>query len=148
MDKAMKAHKYYRIKGFTFYDYEAFTGNNHKNKKFITKENNINNINTSKINKQLQLQSNIFNDENIQKNENDINKIKQRIKTAENLDESKHKKKFFLIEDINIINNNENKKQEENNKILSNALNENIPDRNTWGAPHNNWENSKIKTLI
>ena len=92
----------------------------------------------------MQLQSNIFNDENIQKNENDINKIKQRIKTAENLDESKHKKKFFLIEDINIINNNENKKQEENNKILSNALNENIPDRNTWGAPHNNWENSNL----
>ena len=144
MDKAMKAHKFYRIKGFTFHDYDAFTGNNHTNKKFITKENNINNINASKINKQLQLQSNIFNDENIQKNENDINKIKQRIKTAENLDESKHKKKFFLIEDINIINNNENKKQEENNKILSNALNENIPDRNTWGAPHNNWENSNL----
>ena len=105
MDKNMKAHKYYRIKGFTFHDYEAFTGNNHKNKKFITNVNIINNMNASKINKQLQLQSNIFNDENIQKNENDINKIKQRIKTAENLDESNHKNKFFFIDEINGINN-------------------------------------------
>ena len=148
MDKAMKAHKFYRIKGFSFHDYEAFTGNNHKNKTFITNENNNNNINASKINKQLQLQSNIFNYENIQKNENDINKIKQRIKTAENLDESNPKKKFFLIDDININdnnnNNNENKNQEENIKILSNSVNENIPDKNIWGAPHNNWEKSNL----
>ena len=144
MDNAMKTHKYYRIKGFIFHDYEAFTGNNHKNKKFITNLNNINNMNASKINKQLQLESNIFNDENIQKNENDINKIKQRIKTTENLDEFNHKKKFFFIDDINDINNNENKNNEENNKILSNSVIENIPDKNIWGVHHNNWENSNI----
>ena len=142
-DKAMKTHKYYRTKGFTFHDYEAFTGNNHKNKKFITNENDVNNINASKINKQLTLQSNIFNFENIIKNENDINTIKKRIKTAENTNESNQKKKFFFLDNIN-DNNNENKNQEENNKILLNSANENIIDKNIWGAPHGNWERSDL----
>ena len=48
-------------------------------------------------NKQLTLQSNIFNFENIIKNENDINTIKKRIKTAENTNESNPKKKFFFL---------------------------------------------------
>ena len=142
-DKAMKTHKYYRTKGFTFHDYEAFTGNNHKNKKFITNENDANNINASKINKQLTLQSNIFNFENIIKNENDINTIKKRIKTAGNTNESNPKKKFFFLDNIN-DNNNENKNQEENNKILPNSANENIIDKNIWGAPHGNWERSDL----
>jgi len=142
-DKAMKTHKYYRTKGFTFHDYEAFTGNNHKNKKFITNENDANNINASKINKQLTLQSDIFNFENIIKNENDINTIKKRIKTAKNIDESNPKKKFLFLDNIN-DNNNENKSQEKNNKILQNSVNENSIDKNIWGAPHGNWERSDL----
>ena len=90
-------HKYYKTKGFTYIDNEGFSGNVNNNVKFVSNENNINNnINNTKINKQLQLQSNIFNDENLQKNENDINKIKQRIISAESSDESRPKKYFLL----------------------------------------------------
>ena len=105
---------------------------NAKNNKFILTENNQNNnINNCKINKQLQLQSNIFNDENIQKNENDINKIKQRIKLAEDSDENKPKKHFFI-----------------NNKtpihISGKSFDNNTEDKSIWGALHNNWEKSNM----
>ena len=145
LDKNVKAHKFYRIKGFTYHDYDAFTGNNHTIKNFISSENNFDNINTSKINKQLQLQSNIFNnDENMQKNENDINKIKQRIKTAKNSDEANPKKRFFFLNKFININDNNNNENEENKKLLSSSMTENNTDRNTWGAVHNNWENSNL----
>ena len=74
----------------------------------------------------MQLQSNIFNDENLLKNSNDINKIKQRIILTENTDETKPKKYFFHF-----------------NKS-TNSLTENIKDKNIWGSLHNNWEKSNI----
>ena len=130
LDKNVKAHKFYRIKGFTYHDYDAFTGNNHTIKNFISSENNFDNINTSKINKQLQLQSNIFNnDENMQKNENDINKIKQRIQLAEKSNETKPKNHFFHF------------------KTTSNILTEKTDDKNIWGSLHNNWEKYNIDWL-
>ena len=133
VENAFITHKFYKTKGFTYFENDNNGGNNNDNYKFVpTEPNEINNTNNSKINKQLQLQSNIFNIENIQKNSNDINKIKQRIILAENTDESKPKKYFF------IDNNNPNKIKEENIKS------ENIEDKNIWGALHNHWEKSNI----
>ena len=133
-------HKYYKTKGFTYIDNEGFSGNVNNNVKFVSNENNINNnINNTKINKQLQLQSNIFNDENLQKNENDINKIKQRIISAENSDESKPKKYFFIGNNNNI--------NIEEQKEVKNESNKNFEDRNIWGALHNNWEKSNLNWM-
>jgi len=133
VENAFKTHKFYKTKGFTYFENDNNGGNNNDNYKFVgTEPNEINNTNNSKINKQLQLQSNIFNIENIQKNSNDINKIKQRIKLAENTDESKPKKYFFTD------NNSNSKNKEENTKS------ENIEDKNIWGALHNHWEKSNI----
>ena len=133
-------HKYYKTKGFTYIDNEGFSGNVNNNVKFVSNENNINNnINNTKINKQLQLQSNIFNDENLQKNENDINKIKQRIISAESSDESRPKKYFF-------IGNNNNINIEEQKEVKTES-NKNFEDRNIWGALHNNWEKSNLNWM-
>ena len=127
VENALKTQKYNKKKGFTHYDTDGLYDNN----KFIINDNDINyNINNCKINKQLQLQSNIFNDENLKKNENDINKIKQRIKLAENSDESKPKKYFFFNP-----NKTQNKKDESKNSLDNN-------DKNIWGAYHSNWEKS------
>ena len=100
--------------------------NNHK---FLLTDNLNNNINNSKINKQLQLQSNIFNDENLTKNGNDINKIKQRIQLAEKSNETKPKNHFFHF------------------KTTSNILTEKTDDKNIWGSLHNNWEKYNIDWL-
>ena len=131
VENAFKAHKFNKTKGFTYYDTDGI----HDNNKFILNENNLNNsINNCKIKKQLQLQSNIFNDENLQKNENDINKIKQRIKLAENQNETKPKKYFFV----------NSSKTPTKNDISKKSLENNIEDKNIWGAPHNHWEKSNV----
>ena len=131
VENAFKAHKFNKTKGFTYYDTDGLYDNN----KFILNENNLNNsINNCKIKKQLQLQSNIFNDENLQKNENDINKIKQRIKLAENQNETKPKKYFFV----------NSSKTPTKNDISKKSLENNIEDKNIWGAPHNHWEKSNV----
>ena len=136
VENAFKTHKFYKTKGFTYFENDNNGGRNNDNHKFVpTEQNDISNTNNSKINKQLQLQSNIFNLENIQKNENDINKIKQRIILAENTDESKPKK-YFLVD-------NNTKNKEETNKS-ENILSENMEDKNIWGAIHNHWEKSNI----
>ena len=125
-ENGFQTHKYYKAKGMDYFDDSNFNRNINNNYKFLTTDNLNNNINTSKINKQLQLQSNIFNDENLLKNGNDINKIKQRIILTENTDETKPKKYFFHF-----------------NKS-TNSLTENIKDKNIWGSLHNNWEKSNI----
>ena len=131
VENAFKAHKFNKTKGFTYYDTDGLYDNN----KFILNENNLNNsINNCKIKKQLQLQSNIFNDENLQKNESDINKIKQRIKLAENQNETKPKKYFFV----------NSSKTPTKNDISKKSLENNIEDKNIWGAPHNHWEKSNV----
>ena len=133
VENAFKTHKFYKTKGFTYFDYEGYN-NDFKNNSYIFIENNPNDsINNCKIKKQIQLQSNIFNKENLQKNQNDINKIKQRIKLAESTDESKPKK--YILTDANI-----NKTPLKKN----NDLDDNMGDKNIWGALHNNWEKSNM----
>ena len=131
VENAFKTHKFYKTKGFTYIKNDGLYGNAKNNKFILTENNQNNNISNCKINKQLQLQSNIFNDENIQKNENNINKIKQRIKLAEDSDENKPKKHFFI-----------------NNKtpihISGKSFDNNTEDKNIWGAKHNNWEKSNM----
>ena len=118
----IKNHKFYKSKGFTYQENNYMTEN-----KYIQPDQYPGN--SSKINKQIHLQSNIFNenDEN-KKKANDINKIKERIKTAVENDEDRPKK---IIKTI--INNNRNKRMEGPDN-----------DRNIWGALHNNWEKSNL----
>ena len=119
-EQAGKNHKYYKTKGFTYKD------NNYSfENKFIANENCSGNI--SKINKQIQLQSNIFKNDNNNKNENDdIDKIKQRIKSAQETKEEKQPKKPYIKKEINKSRNNQ-----EN-------------DRNIWGVVHTKWEKSNL----
>ena len=118
----IKNHKFYKSKGFTYQENNYMTEN-----KFVQPEQYPGN--SSKINKQIHLQSNIFNenDEN-KKKANDINVIKERIKMAAEADEDRPKK---IIKKI--INNNRNKREEGPDN-----------DRNIWGALHNNWEKSNL----
>ena len=136
VENAFKTHKFYKTKGFTYFENEGLDDNYNNNNKFILTENNNNSINNCKIKKQLQLQSNIFNDESLQKNKNDINEIKQRIKLAENTDETKPKKYYYAGD-------NNNKTPEQKDKIR-NELNEDIEDKNIWGSVHNKWEKSNM----
>ena len=114
-EKNMKNHKFYKTKGFT---YNGNGGNNsNNNNKYISLYNNYNN---SKINKQLELQSNIFNNtdgnidiNNSQKKENELNQIKQRLKLLENKGEKKQKKPLIVINPV--INNAKNNKDINNN---------------------------------
>ena len=115
-EQARKLHKFYKSKGFTYNDNDGYNLNK---KRFITIDNNYDNC---KINKQLELQSNIFNTldkENLQKNENDLNEIKQRIKLAEKNDETKPKKAFILNKNINKNSNHVNDNNNINTDITS-----------------------------
>ena len=124
-EQAGKLHKYYKSKGFTYRDNEKKKLNDCK---FITPDNCPGN--NSKINKQIQLQSNIFSNEN-NKNVNDVEKIKERIKNAEEeKEENKEKKEKNFIYKKKI------------NKPGNAQLNEN--DRNIWGALHSKWESSDL----
>ena len=118
--KGLKNHKFYKSKGFTYQDNNYCTEN-----KFV-QPNQIHG-NNSKITKQIQLQSNIFGEKN--KNSEDINKIKERIKMAEENDEDKPKKIF---------------QKKDNNKTTNQNKEGQEYDRNIWGAIHNNWEKSNL----
>ena len=118
--KGLKNHKFYKSKGFTYQD------NNYcKENKFV-QPNQIHG-NNSKLTRQIQLQSNIFGEQN--KNSEDINKIKERIKMVEENNEDKPKKIF---------------QKKDNNKITKQNIEGQEYDRNIWGAIHNNWEKSNL----
>ena len=120
--KNIKDHKFYKSKGFTYQEHNYLEEN-----KFIQPDKYPGN--SSKITKQIHLQSNIFpgKENNVNKT-NEINKIKERIKTAEENDEDRPKK----IEKKKIINSRNKRAEPQDN------------DRNIWGALHNNWEKSNL----
>ena len=125
--QAEKLHKYYKSKGFTYKDNE---NNNLTENKFVTPDKCQGN--SSKINRQIQLQSNIFSTiENNDKNVNDIDKINERIKTVENeKDKNKEKKEKKML-------------NTKNNKKTRN-IKENENDRNIWGSVKSRWEKSNL----
>ena len=116
--KGIKNHKFYKSKGFTYKDNNYLTEN-----KFVQPEHYPGT--SSKITRQMHLQSNIFGENDKNKND-EINKIKERIKIAQDNDED-HPKKVNTK-----LNKNNKKKESEDN------------DRNIWGALHNNWEKSNL----
>ena len=121
--KGLKNHTFYKTKGFTYQDNNYCT-----DKSKYVQPNQIPG-NSSKITKQMQLQSNIFGENNKNKINGDINIIKERIKIAQENDEDKPKKTFKKIE-------------------INKSRNQNLQgqeyDRNIWGAIHNNWEESNL----
>ena len=118
--KGIKDHKFYKSKGFTYKDNNYLTEN-----KFVKPEQYPGN--SSKITRQMHLQSNIFGENEKNKN-NDINKIKERIKTAQENDEDRPKNRFTKL----------------NNKTINKTKEAEDNDRNIWGALHNNWEKSNL----
>ena len=118
--KGIKEHKFYKSKGFTYKDNNYLTEN-----KFVKPEQFPGN--SSKITRQMHLQSNIFG-ENEKSQNNDINKIKERIKTAQENDEDRPKNRFTKL----------------NNKNMNKTIESEDNDRNIWGALHNNWEKSNL----
>ena len=122
-EKAGKEHKYYKSKGFTYKD-----NNNINENKFVEPEKPSEN--SAKITKQIQLQSNIFTNPNENnKNENNIDKIKERIKAVKENDyENNHSKKTYQ------------KKEITRNKTNQGGEN----DRNIWGVLHSKWERSNL----
>jgi hypothetical protein len=117
-EKGIKTHKFYKSKGFTYNDNNYRTENNF----YLPGQNPANPGNNSKINKQMELQSNIFG----QNKNNDINKIKERIKKAEENDEEREKPNA--------------KKKVSYKKVIESEDN----DRNIWGSLHSNWEKSNL----
>ena len=75
----------------------------------------------------MHLQSNVFGESEKNKN-NDINKIKERIKAAQENDEDRPKNRFTKL----------------NNKTINKTKEDEDNDRNIWGALHNNWEKSNL----
>ena len=118
--KGIKDHKFYKSKGFTYKDNNYITET-----KYV--QPNQYPGNSSKITKQMELQSNIFGENDKNKKNEDINKIKERIKNAEEADEDRPQKPSTKT------NNNKNKVEEREDN-----------DRNIWGALHNNWEKSNL----
>ena len=110
-------HKFNKSKGFTYRDNE----NNINENKFLTPDKYP--CNSSKLNKQIQLQSNIFTS-NDNKNENDIDKIRERLNSVE------EEKKGIKNEKKNIIKSRNDQKKENN--------------RNVWGVVHSKWEKSNL----
>ena len=120
-EQGEKLHKFYKTKGFTYNDNEIKTNNT-----FITPDNFPDN--SAKINKQIQLQSNIFSSN---ENENDLNKIKERIENVQEEKEvNREKKEKKIYSDIYI-----NKTKNEN---------KNEKDKNIWGTQNSNWEQSNL----
>ena len=87
-ERGGRNHKFYKSKGFTYMDNE---NKNIKQNRFITPDKYPGN--SSKINKQIQLQSNIFSSDD-PKNENNVDKIKERLKNVREIDEKKTKRIF------------------------------------------------------
>ena len=119
--KGIKDRKFYKSKGFTYKDNNYITET-----KYV--QPNQYPGNSSKITKQMELQSNIFGDNDKKKKNEDINKIKERIQTAQETDEDRPQKVSTKTN-----NNKENKVEEREDN-----------DRNIWGALHNNWEKSNL----
>ena len=117
-EQAEKSHKYYKTRGMTYLDNENNIKGEHK---FITPDKYIGN--SSKINRQIELQSNIF---STNEKDKDIDKINERIKAINEENEENKPKKL-------------NKKK---NIIKSRNLKEN--DRNLWGVVHSKWEKSNL----
>ena len=108
--KGIKNHKFYKSKGFTYRENNFCTEN-----KFAPPEQYP--VNSSKITRQIHLQSNIFGEN--EKNKNyDMNKIKEGIKLAQQNEEEHPKKNKSKINKYNKIESEEN-------------------DRNIWDALHN-----------
>ena len=124
-EQAEKLHKYYKSKGFTYKENEKSNLNENK---FITPDKYPGK--SSKINRQIQLQSNIFSTNDNNKKDNDIDKIKERIKTVEDDKEENKEKKEKMLHKKN-INKTEITKENENN-------------RNIWGSVHSKWEQSNL----
>ena len=125
-EQAEKLHKYYKSKGFTYKDNQKERLNDCK---FITPDKYPGN--NSKINKQIQLQSNILLTNENNKKINDIDQIKERIKNVEEeKEENKVKTEKKLLNKTKI------------NKSRNAQLNNN--DRNIWGAFHSRWETSNL----
>ena len=121
-EQAGKSHKFYKSKGFTHKSNDIV--NEHK---FVTPDKIIGN--SSKINRQIQLQSNIFPTNENYKNINDIEKIKERIKSSK---EAKS---------------NDKNTEKKANKIKVNKsrnIDQNKNDKNIWGTVHSNWERSNL----
>ena len=123
-EQARKARKFYKSKGFTYCDNENNNLGEKKMRKFVTSDKNL--AETSKINKQIQLQSNIFGtNDNKGNGDRDIEQIKERIKNIKEEKEEEKPKNNFEKKNVN------NQNEKENNK-------------NIWGAPHSNWERSDL----
>ena len=121
-EQAGKSHKFYKSKGFTHKSNDIV--NEHK---FVTPDKIIGN--SSKINRQIQLQSNIFPTNENYKNINDIEKINERIKSTK---EAKS---------------NDKNTEKKANKIKVNKsrnIDQNKNDKNIWGTVHSNWERSNL----
>ena len=121
-EKAEKEHKYHKSKGFTY------KKNNRTNdNKFVDPEKYPGD--SSKLTKQIQLQSTIFtnsNDNN--KMGNSVDKIKERIKKVKkNNDINKQPKKTY-----------------QNKEILKKINQDGDIDRNIWGVVHTKWEGSNL----
>ena len=121
-EQAGKSHKFYKSKGFTHKSNDIV--NEHK---FVTPDKIIGN--SSKINRQIQLQSNIFPTNENYKNINDIEKIKERIKSSK---EAKSNDK------------NTEKKANKKKVNKSRNIDQNENDKNIWGTVHSNWERSNL----
>ena len=118
--KGINNHKFYKNKGFTYKENNYLTENKYAQPNQYPG-------NSSKITRQMQLQSNIFGENDKNNKVDEINTIKERIKAAQENDEERPKKTFIKT------NNNRNK-----------AIESEDNDRNIWGALHNNWEKSNL----
>ena len=121
-EQAGKSHKFYKSKGFTHKSNDIV--NEHK---FVTPDKIIGN--SSKINRQIQLQSNIFPTNEKNKNINDIEKINERLKSTK---EAKSNDK------------NTEKKANKKKVNKSRNIDQNENDKNIWGTVHSNWERSNL----
>jgi hypothetical protein len=117
-ERGTKNHKFYKSKGFTYMDNDNKSLNQNK---FVTPDKYGNN--SSKINKQIQLQSNVFPGEETKK-DNNVDKIKERIDKAKEPEEDEPK---------NIL-----------NKMNKDKIKKNQEDKNLWGVVNSNWERSNL----
>ena len=120
-EQAEKSHKYYKKKGLTYLDND---NNNHMGEnKYVIPDKYIGH--SSKINKQIQLQSNIFSNDEKDKNGKNFDEINERIKSINEENQEKKSKNIFKKKNIMKSRNLEN-------------------DRNIWGSVHSKWEKSNL----
>ena len=130
-EQVLKAKKFYKSKGFTYCDNENNNLGEKKMRKFVTSDKNLDE--TSKINKQIQLQSNMYGtNENKESGDgDDIEQIKKRIKNTKQKKDEERPKNIIEKKNLN------NRDEKENNK-------------NIWGMLYSNWERTNLdcETLI